>query len=60
MTVLVTGVAGFIGSQVGGRLLEHGHRVVGEEDHEPRVPVSLARTADLVDPNQADTDSRVR
>ena len=48
MTILVTGAAGYIGSVVAERLIEHGHSVVALDDlsqgHRAAVPVAAAFT----------------
>jgi UDP-glucuronate 4-epimerase len=43
LTVLLTGVAGFIGAAVARRLLERGERVVGLDNLDPYYDVSLKR-----------------
>lgn len=49
MTILVTGIAGFIGMQVAAYLLERGETVVGVDNFNDYYPVALkeARVAEL-------------
>ncbi len=41
MTILITGVAGFIGSQLAEKLILEGHRVVGIDNFDPFYPRAL-------------------
>ncbi|ASB48277.1 NAD-dependent epimerase/dehydratase family protein [Alkalitalea saponilacus] len=51
MKILVTGIAGFIGSHLAERLLSHGHEVVGIDNFSDYYPISLKRL------NQNDLES---